>query len=126
MSDKVVNLSSFGFKYGIPDDAFFVFDVRCLPNPYWVESMRDMSGLDREVREYVFASGEAREYLELIFQTIIKCLSMSAKTEHNVYVGCTGGRHRSVSAAILLATKLSESGIVCKVSHRDLNKKDIC
>ena len=119
MSEKTVNLTSFGFKYGIPEDAFFVFDMRCLPNPYWVDSMREMSGLDREVREYVFSSADAREYLDLIFNTIMKCLSVSEKDEHNVCVGCTGGQHRSVAAAVLLADKLTAAGVKCNLIHRE-------
>ena len=110
---------SFGYKYGIPDDAEFVIDVRCLPNPYWVDSMRDKCGLDSDVDAYVFADNSSVEFLESAVSMILSCLRMTKIDVIKAYVGCTGGRHRSVAFAERLGKRLRAEGYQADVIHRE-------
>ena len=119
MSEKTVRVISFGFKYGIPEDAEFVIDVRCLPNPYWEESMRDMCGLDRDVDVYVFSSKTSLDLLDAAERMILICLSATKKDEITVCVGCTGGQHRSVAFAERLGKRIGSAGYDCRTSHRE-------
>ena len=119
MSDTVVNILSFGFKYGLPSDADFIFDVRCLPNPYWVDEMREMSGFDEQVREYVFSDARSADYLASISRTVEIYLENTKKENVNVYVGCTGGQHRSVAFAIKLSESVGKLGYTVRTSHRE-------
>jgi UPF0042 nucleotide-binding protein len=118
-----VNIFSFGFKHGAPIDANFVVDVRFLPNPYWDTSLRNMTGLDREVIDYVFKSGEAYEFidryvnfLELVFKGYIR------ENRHNISlaVGCTGGKHRSVAIVEEIGKRISAENIYVSIRHRDI------
>lgn len=119
MSDIVVRITSFGFKYGVPTDADFVFDVRNLPNPYWVEEMREMSGLDADVRKYVFRDDGSKRYIELLFGAVDAYLKTTKREEVNVYIGCTGGQHRSVACAIKLSEMIRDAGYPVWTSHRE-------
>ena len=120
-----VHVFSFGFKYGIPIDADFVADVRFLPNPYWVPSLRELNGRDREVRNYVLHSPGAGEFLDAYTQammTAIKGYAQEDKHFVTIAVGCTGGRHRSVVMSAALADRLRQHGLSVTVSARDLQR----
>jgi RNase adapter protein RapZ len=119
----VTRVISFGFKYGLPQDADLVFDLRYLPNPHFVPELRPQSGLDAPVRDYVLATPEARELLVDLTQLLGKLLPRYAaegKSYLTIGVGCTGGRHRSVALAEALGERLTHQPIV--VSHRDVER----
>ena len=121
----MVNISSFGFKYGILQDADLVFDVRFLPNPYYVEELKTKTGNDREVRDYVMANGEAEIFLAKIkdlLDYLIPRYIKEGKNQLVIGVGCTGGKHRSVTLAnaIYEALKNDEREYGVTVNHRDL------
>jgi UPF0042 nucleotide-binding protein len=117
---------SFGFKYGIPVDADFVADVRFLPNPFWDPQLRDLTGLDAAVNDYVVDQPEAREFL-VRYSAIIDLAAAGYLREGKRYVtiaiGCTGGKHRSVAISENLAARLVKSGVETFVSHRDLGRE---
>lgn len=121
-----ITVLSFGFKYGIPSDADLVFDVRFLPNPYYIEELRAKSGNDREVKEYVMANEKAGEFLQMLadmVQFLIPNYIAEGKTQLVIAVGCTGGKHRSVTLANALYEILDRSenyGI--RIEHRDIEK----
>ena len=123
-----ITLMSFGYLYGIPGDADTVIGVRGLPNPYWVEELKHGTGLDPEVRDYVFSTPEARAYFEsclsLLRQRIAfhEAYQSPLKTPLVIALGCSGGKHRSVSMAIRLAEALEAEGVALRVVHRDLDK----
>ena len=125
---EVMNLHvmSFGFKHGIPADADFVLDVRCLPNPYWIESMRDKTGLDQEVKDYVFSFDEAHEIFERL-KSLLDYLNplyiREGKSQIVIAIGCTGGNHRSVAFAEALKDYFSKKWDNVTVSHRDIDRK---
>ncbi|PYI51312.1 RNase adapter RapZ [Paenibacillus flagellatus] len=121
-----VNVISFGFKYGIPIDADLIFDVRFLPNPHYVEHLRPNTGLDPDVYEYVMKWTETQEFLTKLIdmlQFLIPQYAKEGKSQVVVGIGCTGGKHRSVSIAEYLGKMLgnSETEIV-RVSHRDADR----
>ena len=118
---EVMNLHvmSFGFKHGIPADADFVLDVRCLPNPYWIEAMRDKTGLDQEVKDYVFSFEEAHE----IFDRLKNLLDYLNPLYIVIAIGCTGGNHRSVVFAEALKDYFSRKWDNVTVNHRDIDRK---
>lgn len=126
MSTRIV---SFGFKYGLPVDADVVLDVRFLPNPFFIGGMRPLSGLDKTVADYVFASDDAREFLARALDLLTFCLpkyEREGKSYLTVAVGCTGGRHRSVALATTLAEELRKvlpSRI--DVVHRDIDRETV-
>ena len=120
-----VNVMSFGFKYGMPLDADLVFDVRFLPNPYYVEGMREHSGLDAEVRDYVFSFDETNGFMDRLTDMILYLLPMyveEGKYTLTIAMGCTGGRHRSVAVASALAGQLKCMDINVACIHRDISK----
>lgn len=119
MSENGYIISSFGFKHGLPDDSEFVFDVRCLSNPYWVDEMRDKCGLDSDVDAYVFSDSKATELLYNIADVLSVYAEISGDFHKKVYIGCTGGQHRSVAFAERLYKLLCKKGIPCTVSHRE-------
>lgn len=115
--DFTVNIKSFGFKYGLPTDSDLVFDVRFLTNPFYIEKLRPMSGLDKEVRDYVFSTGEATEYYEAIKKVVevaIEGYKREGRLLANIAIGCTGGQHRSVSFVERLAYELNADYIQTK------------
>ena len=121
----VVNVMSFGFKYGMPLDADLVFDVRFLPNPYYVEKLRPLSGMDDEVQEYVLRSDVAQRFLEKLTGMIDFLLPQYAAEGRyalTIGIGCTGGRHRSVAVASALAGHLKCLGLPVVSINRDLGK----
>jgi RNase adapter protein RapZ len=127
LSDQLfVSLDSFGFKYGLPDEADIVLDARFLPNPYWVAELRPMTGLDAEVKDYVLGKAEAGMFLDQIV-SLIGLIAPGFVSEQKrrlvLAVGCTGGRHRSVALVEDLARRLrGEPAFVISVSHRDIER----
>jgi RNase adapter protein RapZ len=122
-----VTVLSFGYKYGLPMDADLVMDVRFLPNPFWIPELRDHTGLDAEVRNYVLSQEGAEEFLDRYHQ-LLRLIGAGYKREGKRYltmaVGCTGGKHRSVALSEELARLLSnEDGMAVKVIHRDLGRE---
>ncbi|GAA5166591.1 MULTISPECIES: RNase adapter RapZ [Amycolatopsis] len=122
-----VTVLSFGYKYGLPMDADLVMDVRFLPNPFWIPELRDHTGLDTEVRNYVLSQEGAEEFLDRYHQ-LLRLIGAGYKREGKRYltlaVGCTGGKHRSVAISEELARLLSnEDGMAVKVIHRDLGRE---
>jgi RNase adapter protein RapZ len=117
---------SFGFKYGLPLDADIVNDVRFLPNPYWVPELRELTGLDASVSDYVTAMPEAREFLDRM-AAMVDLVSdgylREGKRYVTVAVGCTGGKHRSVAMAENLAARLVKHGVEVLTVHRDLGRE---
>lgn len=121
-----ITIVSFGFKYGIPSDADLVFDVRFLPNPYYIDDLRPKSGNDREVREYVMNNEKAQEFMRKLadmMHFLIPNYILEGKHQLVVAVGCTGGKHRSVTLANELYETLSrDSEYGVKIEHRDIAK----
>jgi UPF0042 nucleotide-binding protein len=119
------SLLSFGFKHGVPLDVDLMFDCRFLPNPYWVESLRPLSGLDEPVRDYVLGRSETTEFLDKLddmLAMLIPAYVREGKSYLTVAMGCTGGRHRSVALAEELALRLNKHGIATSVFHRDVER----
>lgn len=117
-----IDITSFGHKYG-EITADIVLDLRCLENPYWVPALRELSGLDAPVREYILQNRDCAAYL----QTLLSLMTLQTKMAEkhgcerlHIAVGCTGGRHRSVAAAVLLAQRLTEEGHAVNLCHRDI------
>ena len=120
-----INVISFGFKYGIPIEADLVFDVRFLPNPYYVQELRPRTGLDDGVRDYVFSGGAAGEFLEKLQDLVGFLLPKyveEGKTALVVAVGCTGGQHRSVAVTRALAEFIRQKGYDASENHRDMTR----
>lgn len=121
-----ISILSFGFKYGIPTDSDLVFDVRFLPNPYYIEELRPLTGNDREVFDFVMdseASGEFLNKLEEMVRFLIPNYIAEGKNQLVISIGCTGGKHRSVTVANALYRRLSdENGYGLRIEHRDLVK----
>lgn len=121
-----VLLQSFGYKHGLPPDADFVFDLRCLPNPYWEPSLRENSGLNENVIHYLDAQPQVQEMLNSIDQFLEKWIS-SFQADNRSYVtialGCTGGQHRSVYMVESLAKKLNAKFSPVQIRHRELENK---
>jgi len=122
-----VTVLSFGYKYGLPMDADLVMDVRFLPNPFWIPELREQTGLDADVRNYVLSQEGAEEFLDR-YHELLKLIGAGYRREGKRYltlaVGCTGGKHRSVAISEELSALLStEDGMTVKVVHRDLGRE---
>jgi UPF0042 nucleotide-binding protein len=116
---------SFGFKHGLPLDADLVFDCRFLPNPHWVPELRNLTGLDAPVRDYVMSSPEAKALLtrlEELLELVLPAYSREGKSYLSVAIGCTGGHHRSVVLAEEIALVIQRLGFRPAVHHRDLGR----
>ena len=116
-------ICSFGYKRGVPVDADLVFDMRFLPNPFYVEALRPLSGLDQALSDYVFAQPSAREFLDEVERMLERTLPLFQEQDKRILrvcFGCTGGRHRSVAAAEELARRFHGRGVNVRVYHRDL------
>ena len=124
-----ISVLSFGFKYGIPADADLVFDVRFLPNPYYIEELRPKSGNDKEVRDYVMQNEKANVFLEKLsdmVEFLIPNYILEGKTQLVIGIGCTGGKHRSVTLANELFRVLSKNeNYGVRIEHRDIGKDAI-
>lgn len=119
----VVNVLSFGFKYGIPLDADLVLDVRFLPNPYYIAELKPKSGLTPEVRDFIFAYQQTQDYLQKLKDLLAYTLPLyfeEGKTGLVIAVGCTGGRHRSVAVAKEIGDFVMKRGYPTVVNHRDI------
>lgn len=120
-----INVNSFGFKYGTPKDSDLVFDVRCLPNPFYVPELKQHTGLEAPVRDYVMgfeqAQGLAPKLLDLI-NYLVPLYREEGKCQLTISVGCTGGKHRSVVFAELVYNSIKEKGYNVSVYHRDINR----
>lgn len=121
-----VTILSFGFKYGIPADSDLVFDVRFLPNPYYVDGLRAKTGNDKEIQDYVMQYGEAHQFLDKL-EDMVKFLIpnyiLEGKNQLVISIGCTGGKHRSVTLANELYKRLKDQKqFGLKIEHRDIEK----
>ena len=120
---------SFGFKYGIPQDSDLVFDVRFLPNPYYIDELREKTGNDPEVQDYVMENDKAREFLDKLTDMVdflIPNYILEGKNQLVIAIGCTGGKHRSVTLANALYQKLgSQENYGVRIEHRDIGKDAI-
>ena len=119
-----VTVTSFGYKHGIPPEADLVFDVRCLPNPYYEDSLRALTGLDSAVTEYIFKDAAAQTLLDKLTELLVLTVPMYVldRPELAIAIGCTGGHHRSVSMAEALCRALQKRGIAAEVRHRDMER----
>ena len=121
-----VAVMSFGFKYGIPLDANFVFDLRFLPNPFWLPELRPHDGRDADVADYVFAQPGAAEFVTQVvtlLETVMRGYARENRRYATVAVGCTGGKHRSVAVAERICAELSSADIETFIVHRDLGQE---
>ena len=120
-----VHCISFGFKYGVPMESDLVFDVRCLPNPFYDENLRPLTGLDAPVRDYVMEKEETKGFVARFTDMVDYLLPLYAKEGKSqlvIAVGCTGGHHRSVPLAQYMHDHLVQKGVRASVTHRDMQK----
>ena len=118
-----VNVTSFGFKYGLPMEADLVMDVRFMPNPYYIETLRPKTGLDRDVYAYVFKFQQTQDFmkrLEDLLAFVLPLYAEEGKTSLTLAVGCTGGHHRSVAVTHALTEFIHQQGYPVTENHRDL------
>lgn len=123
--DISITVLSFGFKYGIPVDSDLVFDVRFLPNPFYIPELKKFSGLEVPVRDYVLGHEETQGFIEKLndmLKFLIPNYVKEGKRQLIVSIGCTGGRHRSVAIAKSIYDSLSEGGYKATIEHRDINE----
>jgi UPF0042 nucleotide-binding protein len=121
-----VTVLSFGFKYGLPADADLVVDMRFLPNPHWVPTLRPLSGRDPAVSEYVLTQPGAESFLERyadLVREVTDGYRREGKSYLTIAVGCTGGKHRSIASAERLAALLAARGLTTHTVHRDLGRE---
>ena len=129
-STFAVNISSFGFKYGIPTESDVMFDVRFLPNPFYVPSLKKLTGNNKKVRDYIFKSDLAGEFVDAVHSLLTSMVQGyidEGKYHLNIAFGCTGGHHRSVAIANAVAEEFKKDGMRVRVYHRDMalqNKKN--
>ena len=125
----VITVLSFGFKYGIPNDSDLVFDVRFLPNPYYYEELRALSGNDKEVQDFVMGFEVSHRFLDKLIdmiQFLIPNYVLEGKNQLVISIGCTGGKHRSVTLANRLYERLRENAdYAVRIEHRDIEKDAI-
>ena len=120
-----VMVTSFGFKYGLPMDADLVFDVRFMPNPFYIEDLRHKTGLDTPVFEYVFSFPQTGDFVKRLSDLLDFTLPMYAeegKTNLVIGIGCTGGHHRSVAVTHVLAEHIRQQGYHVTEAHRDISR----
>jgi len=125
LNGLVINIISFGFKYGIPLECDLIFDVRFIPNPYYIESLRKHTGKNDDVKEYIFNMPETNEFLEKLcsmLDFLIPNYIKEGKSHLVIGIGCTGGRHRSVAIADELGRYLKEHENRVIIEHRDIEK----
>ena len=121
----IVNVVSFGYRYGLPADADLVFDVRFLPNPYFISELKNFDGQNKDVREFVLNDEKSKIFLNKFLDLmtfLIPLYDKEGKVRLNVALGCTGGKHRSVVIANQLGAHFSEMKYIVNVTHRDINK----
>lgn len=123
-----ITVMSFGYKYGIPLDTDLLVDVRFLPNPYYIPELKDLTGSDREIQEYVFKSPISQEFIEKYYNLLsflIPNYITEGKTHLVIGIGCTGGRHRSVALANRLGQLLQNEKYQVTIKHRDIEKQGV-
>lgn len=121
----IITILSFGFKYGIPADSDLVFDVRFIPNPFYISELKPLTGNDFEVREYVMDCEESKTFIEMLDEMVSFLIPNYVKEGKNqlvVSIGCTGGKHRSVTLANELYSRLQKKGNSVVINHRDIDK----
>jgi UPF0042 nucleotide-binding protein len=121
-----IGVLSFGYKHGVPVDADLVFDVRFVPNPQYVESLRPRPGTDEEVRRYVMGWPQAQEFrqrLEEMVSFLLPQFVAEGKSHLTIAIGCTGGRHRSVVFVEQMGAFLRERGYEARIRHRDIDRE---
>lgn len=121
----IVSLESFGYRYGLPPAADLVFDVRFLPNPYYIDNLRPLTGLDKTLRDYVLgqqACRDFRQHLDQLLAFLMPHYRDEGKSYLTIAIGCTGGRHRSVSIVEDLSVSFPDSSVNLRVNHRDVAK----
>ena len=120
-----INVVAFGFKYGMPADADLVFDVRCFPNPFYVDELKQKTGNDKAVQDYVLSSSKSVEFLDKLKEMVLMLIPLyieEGKASTTVAIGCTGGKHRSVTFANKLSDRLEEEGYSINSIYRDIEK----
>lgn len=126
MAEFTIRCLSFGFKHGAPADADIVLDVRFLDNPFYVPALREKSGLDSDVQEFVLKDDDAQEFLQRLYAMLDHTLPLykyKGRQGLTIAFACTGGRHRSVTVTETVAAHLREQGLTVTVCHRDIDKK---
>lgn len=121
----MITFMSFGFKYGIPLESDLIIDVRCLPNPFYIAELKEHTGLEKCIQDYVLDSDETQEFVKRLIDLLDYSLPLylkEGKSELVVGIGCTGGKHRSVTIAGLLDKHFLDKGYKCIVQHRDVRK----
>lgn len=121
----MLQLESFGFRYGLPPNADLVFDVRFLPNPYYIAELRPLTGLDLNLQQYVLSQADCQAFivhLERILDFLLPRYRDEGKSYLTLAIGCTGGRHRSVSLVEEFSRRLNKENILVRVQHRDIGK----
>ncbi|PLX90407.1 MAG: RNase adapter RapZ [Desulfuromonas sp.] len=124
-SALIVQLESFGYRYGVPSDADLVFDVRFLPNPHYIEELRPLTGQDQSLRDYVLKQPNCQEFLQhlhRLLEFLLPLYRAEGKSYLTIAIGCTGGRHRSVSIVESLHQNFPAQDVTLQVSHRDIAK----
>ena len=125
-SRMIISCMSFGFKYGVPGEADLVFDVRCLPNPFYVPELKNKTGLDKDVRDYVMNSPDSETFERKIYDMtdfLLPLYVSEGKSRLVIAFGCTGGKHRSITFAHRAAEHFREKGCNIREVHRDIDKK---
>lgn len=125
-SGLTVSCMSFGFKYGSPSEADLVFDVRCFPNPFYIEGLKEKTGLDQDVVDYVLSHVETTGFIEKLYDMVDYLLPLMVaekRAQIIIAIGCTGGKHRSVCISELLKAHVQQKGYKSSVLHRDILKK---
>lgn len=120
-----VNILAFGFKYGLPADSDLVFDVRCFPNPFYVDGLKDKTGNDKEVQEFVMNSSESVEFIKKLNEMVLFLMPLyveEGKASITIAIGCTGGKHRSVTFANKLGEVLKASDYDVNMIYRDIER----
>ncbi|MBQ6847796.1 MAG: RNase adapter RapZ [Clostridia bacterium] len=121
-----IQCKSFGFKYGADGEDDLIFDVRCLPNPFYDEVLKEKTGIDDDVRNYVLSTEEAHKFLDKLTDFIdysVPLYAKEGKSQLNLAFGCTGGKHRSVTFAEIIGKALKDKNYDCSIVHRDILKR---
>lgn len=124
-TELAITVLSFGFKYGIPVDSDLVFDVRFLPNPFYIRELKPFAGTDKEIKDYVFSFDETNKFVDKLVDMLtflIPNYKKEGKRQLIISIGCTGGRHRSVAIANKIYEVLKEKSFTVNIDHRDINE----